>query len=529
MGTKPRYNTAARMNASWCIATVAVGLLTLGQYYHSADGARILAMMPIAAKSHWNVVDSVLQTLVARGHQVTAITPFPKKSPITNYTEVDMSGLVPSGVAVPWDTVMGECSAHNNLPFLSGRHKDMCRTVYEHDEFWRVIKTNKFDLFITELLASSCDAYVSYYLKIPQIVIVSSHVHTWYHHTFGSHMNPAVVSTYHASFAVPTNFIQRMINTYDYLYSHMVFKWVDRESTAIGRKYFGSDAPDADTLMKNSSLVFVNGHYTVDLTKPLLPNFVNIGGIHLVQPKPLPRDIEQYINDSPNGVIFFTLGSVILLETAPAYLQKAFVEGLREIPQRVLWKYDVPNIENLPLNVKVGKWFPQRDILEHKNVKLFISHGGMSGIYEAIDSGIPVLGIPLFFDQSHNIANIAYWGAGIMLDHRTLTKDKFVNAIKEMITNYDKYKLKAMELSKRFKDRPKTPKEEVIYWTEYVIKHKGAHHLKTAALKLSWYQYFLIDILITFVLIVLVSLSIIIYLFKAIKNLFCNLSKQKKE
>jgi len=86
-----------------------------------------------------------------------------------------------------------------------------------------------------------------------------------------------------------------------------------------------------------------------------------------------------------------------------------------------------------------------------------------------------------------------------------------------------------MELSRRFKDRQNTPKEEVIYWTEYVIKHKGAHHLKTAALKLSWYQYFLIDILITIVLIFLVSLSIIILLFKAIKNSICNLSKPKKD
>lgn len=84
------------------------------------------------------------------------------------------------------------------------------------------------------------------------------------------------------------------------------------------------------------------------------------------------------------------------------------------------------------------KYFANFFISEHKNVKLFISHGGMSGIYEAIDSGIPVLGIPLFFDQSHNIANIAHWGAGIMLDHKTLTKDILVNAIKEMITNYDK-------------------------------------------------------------------------------------------
>jgi len=71
-------------------------------------------------------------------------------------------------------------------------------------------------------------------------------------------------------------------------------------------------------------------------------------------------------------------------------------------------------------------------------VKLFISHGGMSGIYEAIDSGVPILGIPLFFDQPHNIANIVHWGAGMMLDHTTLTKDILLRTINEMMINYDK-------------------------------------------------------------------------------------------
>lgn len=144
------------MIGSWCITLMAVGVLTSGRYYHAADGARILAMMPIAAKSHWNVVDSVLQTLVARGHHVTAITPFPKKSPVANYTEVDTSRLMPSGVSVPWDNVMGECSEHNNLPFLSGRHKDMCRALYEYDEFWQVIETNKQDVHIIIYIVIFC-------------------------------------------------------------------------------------------------------------------------------------------------------------------------------------------------------------------------------------------------------------------------------------------------------------------------------------------------------------------------------------
>lgn len=62
----------------------------------------------------------------------------------------------------------------------------------------------------------------------------------------------------------------------------------------------------------------------------------------------------------------------------------------------------------------------------------------MSGIYEAIDSAVPVLGIPLFFDQLHNIANLVHWGAGIMLDHNTLSKYILVNAINEMMTNNTK-------------------------------------------------------------------------------------------
>lgn len=125
------------MKIVWYVVYVA---LTLRQY---ADSAQILAFMPFAAKSHWNVVDVVLQTLVARGHNVTAITPFPKNKTVINYTEIDTSRLVPSGVSVPWDTIMGECSVANNLPFLSGRHRLMCKAVFETEEFWHVVKSNK--------------------------------------------------------------------------------------------------------------------------------------------------------------------------------------------------------------------------------------------------------------------------------------------------------------------------------------------------------------------------------------------------
>lgn len=33
-----------------------------------------------------------------------------------------------------------------------------------------------------------------------------------------------------------------------------------------------------------------------------------------------------------------------------------------------------------------------------------------------------------------------------------------------------------------------------MYWIEYVIRHKGAPHLLTAAINLTWYQYYLLDV-----------------------------------
>ncbi|KAK1898216.1 UDP-glucuronosyltransferase 2B17 [Dissostichus eleginoides] len=39
----------------------------------------------------------------------------------------------------------------------------------------------------------------------------------------------------------------------------------------------------------------------------------------------------------------------------------------------------------------------------HPKTKVFVTHGGTNGIYEAIYHGVPVLGIPLIFDQYDNM------------------------------------------------------------------------------------------------------------------------------
>lgn len=68
------------------------------------------------------------------------------------------------------------------------------------------------------------------------------------------------------------------------------------------------------------------------------------------------------MNDAPQGVIYFTFGSVVSMSTLPENVQIAFWEALASVPQKVLWKYE-GEMEDKPKNVMTRKWFPQRDIL----------------------------------------------------------------------------------------------------------------------------------------------------------------------
>lgn len=58
------------------------------------------------------------------------------------------------------------------------------------------------------------------------------------------------------------------------------------------------------------------------------------------------------------------------------------------------------------------------------------------------------------------------------------------------------------------KDQRTTPLETGVYWTEYVLRHKGAAHLASPGRDLTWYQYYMYDVALFFVAIFLVSWSI---------------------
>ncbi|XP_050442608.1 UDP-glucosyltransferase 2-like [Adelges cooleyi] len=474
-------------------ALVLVAACTLGR----TDGANILGVFPINGRSHWVVYESLMKALAARGHNVTVITSFPQKSPIANYTDIDVSKAFPSAVnKISIDLVLNVLSSiFANQWFISSHSLNICQTCIKLPTVQALLKSDiKFDAVFTEIFGSDCDVGYAYHYKAPLLSMISSSHLPWSYDRVGGPDNPSYIPTIVTKVAGKMNFKERVINTLYYIYFKMAWKYYSEwPADKFLKENFGPNTPYINDILYNTSMVFVNGHFSLDGPRPLVPNMVEIGGIHVKPPRPLPKDILKFIEDSPNGVMFFTFGSLIRISTLPKHVLDIFKEVFAKLPIRVLWKYEV-DMPDKPDNVYISNWMPQRDILNHPKVRLFMTHGGLLGTIEAVHSGVPVIGIPFFFDQPRNILKVVEKGAGILLEYENLTRESLYGAINAIITN-SSYQTNANKLSKRFKDRPLSATETAVYWTEYVIRHKGARHLKTAAVGMPWWKYYLVDVI----------------------------------
>ncbi len=66
-----------------------------------------------------------------------------------------------------------------------------------------------------------------------------------------------------------------------------------------------------------------------------------------------------------------------------------------------------------------------------------------------------------------------------------------------------------MRLSRIHHDRPIKPLDEAVFWIEFVMRNKGAKHLRVEAHNLTWYQYHCLDVIAFLIAI----LTVVLYTF----------------
>lgn len=255
-----------------------------------------------------------------------------------------------------------------------------------------------------------------------------------------------------------------------------------------------------------------------------MPNLIEIGGIQVKEkPDPLPTDIAKILDESKEGVIYFSLGSNIQGSHLTEEKIKIMFNVISKLPYKVLWKWAPNELPGESKNIIFREWLPQDDILAHPNIKLFITHGGMGSVVESQYHGVPMVGIPLFGDQPSNMANVVNSGYGLSVDYITMTEESLNSAIQDVLHN-PKYKETVQKFSRLYRDRPMTPRQTVVYWVDYVLRHQGAKHMQSPAVHLNRWQLLSVDVIGFLLAIVLISAFVIIKVFK----LICCCGKKNK-
>ncbi|KAM9742736.1 UDP-glucuronosyltransferase 2B18-like isoform 3-T3 [Dama dama] len=304
---------------------------------------------------------------------------------------------------------------------------------------------------------------------------------------------PSYVPVMFSELSDHMTFMERVKNMIYVLYFDFWFqafnekKWNRFYSEVLGRP-----TTLVETMGK-AEMWLIRNYWDFSFPRPRLPNVEFVGGLHCKPAKPLPKEMEEYVQTSgENGIVVFSLGSMV--SNMSEERANVIASALAQIPQKVLWRYDGKKPDTLGPNTQLFKWIPQNDLLGHPKTKAFVTHGGSNGIYEAIYHGIPMVGLPLFADQPHNIVHMMAKGAAVRLDLETMSTGDLLNALKEVINN-PSYKENVMRLSAIQHDQPVKPLDRAVFWIEFVMRHKGAKHLRPAIHDLTWFQYHSLDVI----------------------------------
>ncbi|KAM9238108.1 UDP-glucuronosyltransferase 2A2 isoform 1-T1 [Dugong dugon] len=287
-------------------------------------------------------------------------------------------------------------------------------------------------------------------------------------------------------------FGERVKNTLSYPLQDYIFQSYWGEWNSYYSKVLGKPTTLCETMGK-AEIWLIRTYWDFEFPRPYLPNFEFVGGLHCRPAKPLHKEIEEFVQSSGEyGVVVFSLGSMVKNLTE----EKAnlIASALAQIPQKVLWRYKGMKPATLGANTRLYDWLPQNDLLGHPKTKAFVTHGGTNGIYEAIYHGVPMVGVPMFADQPDNIAHMKAKGAAVDVNINTMTSADFLNALRTVI-NDPSYKENAMRLSRIHHDQPVKALDRAVFWIEFVMRHKGAKHLRPAAHDLTWYQYHCLDVI----------------------------------
>ncbi|XP_062372738.1 UDP glucuronosyltransferase 5 family, polypeptide G1 isoform X2 [Sardina pilchardus] len=461
--------------------------------------------------SHWVNMQVILRELHGRGHALTVvrsvqswyITENPAlyasvnvdPPPSEGFSAEMFAGLLRRSLQVQRMSsarhfLEQQRDVAHTLRLIHAAVLQIISAILEDSALTARLRQERFDLLLTDP-AFPAGVLLASYLDLPLVYNVRW-INTGDAHMAIAPSPPSFVPVYNSFLPARMTLWQRVQNAVRYAASVLLERYVlvPVYDELIARHF----PPGADLLsmQRRADIWLMRVDFVYDFPRPTMPNVVYIGGFQCRPPRPLPDELEAFVQSSgEHGIIVMSLG--VLIATLPKDITEAIAEAFAQLPQKVLWRYIGERPSTLGNNTLLVDWLPQNDLLGHPKTRAFVAHGGNNGMYEAIYHGVPVVALPLLFDQFDNSLRLQVRGGARVVSTATLTAAVFKDALEDVMED-PSYREAMRRLSRLHRDQLVSPLDTATFWIEYVMRNKGAAHLRPESWDMPWYVYHSVDV-----------------------------------
>ncbi|KAJ4431914.1 hypothetical protein ANN_20520 [Periplaneta americana] len=279
----------------WTEVLLLATLQLMSTGLQGAESARILSLLNVASPSHYIFNRPLMLALANRGHQMTVVSPDASKDNVPNLTNIKLEGV--------YDTMrddfdfenLGDTTASGIITVLFEWADFVCQKEFKSDGAKKLLNypsNDQFDLIIVEAGWAECFYGFIHKFGSPPVVATSPYGLTpWMDAAFGAPDNPSYMPVSILSYTSSMTFTQKLYNAfihyyhlYRYLYEHIP------NMEAMAKEFFKQDLPSFVDIQRNFSLVLENTVFGLEDARPLTPNIIPIGGMHVKEkPDPLPK------------------------------------------------------------------------------------------------------------------------------------------------------------------------------------------------------------------------------------------------
>ncbi|XP_036436507.1 UDP-glucuronosyltransferase 2A2-like isoform X2 [Colossoma macropomum] len=334
--------------------------------------------------SHWYNMRVIVDELVARNHSVTVLVS--SATPSFNYTQKEnfkyivfkvslekedfetmWENLINFSMSKTFDMVQVFSLFWNMMSEIDKHGVSACEEMLLNQELIASLRESHFDVLLFDPVTPGADLLAEI-LDLPRVMSFRLHFAYSMERLCGQLPTPpsyvpAAATQGHLTDHM--NFIERVENVLLYVAVTAIYKvsmmfTFDKYYTKIR----GKPTTMCDT-WGNVDIWLIRTYWDFEYPRPLLPNFKFVGGLHCKPAKPLPKEMEEFVQSSgDDGIVVFSLGSIV--KKIPKERANTIASALGQIPQKVLWRYMGEKPDTLAPNTRLYDWIPQNDLLGTK-------------------------------------------------------------------------------------------------------------------------------------------------------------------